>query len=157
MSGVTYVLLTAVLYGAAGQFNPAIISSVCTSNLLWLCVTVAAMRCALYVAVEQQQPTVASGIPILDLFCYAGYQYTGLCWNLLVAVILRQVGVKGGIRMYYYITLAYTASATAYFLLKTFSNAVPKTPHSPSRDVVVLALAASPFVTMWLVSPTRVL
>lgn len=159
MSGVTYVLLTAVLYGAAGQFNPSVISSVCTSCLLWQCVTVAAMRCALYVMVDQKQnpysTTSASvnSVTVLDLFCYAGYQYTGLCWTALVAVLLRQLGFQGGIQTYYYVALAYTATATAFFLFRTFSAVLP--PRSPA--VLAIALGASSYLTMWLVSPTRVL
>jgi hypothetical protein len=148
MSLITYVLLCALCYGNAGQFSPEVIPDVTTKCMVTQVLEVLAIRFGFYM---MQTP-----VAILDLLCYTGYKYLGLCVNMLVGLALGQLslGHRG-----YYITFLWTASAMSYFMLKTMANNIPVVTAGtgPKREVMVVAFAASQFATMWFVSQTRFL
>jgi hypothetical protein len=148
MSLITYVLLCALLYGTAGQFNPEVIPSVTSTCILFQSLEVAAIRLGFYL---MQCP-----IAILDLFSYTGYKYLGLCINMMIGILIGHVGL--GTRGYY-VSFLWTASAAAYFMMKTMANNIPlrTAANGPKREVMVVAFAASQFVTMWFVSQTKFL
>jgi hypothetical protein len=151
MSGITYVLLSALLYGTAGKFNPEVIPSVTTQCFVTQVLEVAAIRFGFYLMQSQ--------VAILDLFSYTGYKYLGLCVNMMAGIIFGHFfGFSAGSRGYY-ATFMWTASAASYCMLKTMANNIPlKTAqHGPKREVVVIAFAASQFATMWFVSQTKFL
>merc|ERR1712174_173256 len=143
MSLITYVLLCALVYGANGQFTPEVIPDVSTKCLLTQLLEVIAIRFGFYL----MQVSVA----ILDLFALTGYKYLGLSVNMLI-------GMGLGHKVYYGV-LVYFACATAFFLLKNMSNAVPKNTAEtgPKREFVVVGCAASQIVTMWFLSQTKYL
>ena len=148
MSLITYVLLCALCYGNAGQFNPEVIPDVTTKCMVTQVLEVLCMRFGLYM---MQAP-----VSFLDLFSYTGYKYLGLCINMLVGLALSQLnlGHRG-----YYITFLWTASAASYFMLKAMANNIPivTAATGPKREVMVVAFAASQFATMWFVSQTKFL
>ena len=143
MTLVTYVLLCAIVYGSSNEFTPAVIPDVTTKCLLTQLLEVLAIRLGFYL---MQAP-----VAFLDLCAFTGYKYLGLCINMLLGMI---IGFKG-----FYAALAYTALCTAFFLMKTLSNAIPKetAQGGPKREFVVLGCAASQFVTMWFLSQTKFL
>lgn len=148
MSGITYVLLSALLYGTAGKFNPEVIPDVCTKCLITQVLEVLAIRLGFYF--------LRANIAFLDLFCYTGYKYQGLCLNMIVGLILKHfsLGSRG-----YYGSFLYTGSAAAYFMLKTTANNIPVNlpPGTPPRDLMVIGFAISQFATMWFVGQTKFL
>jgi len=148
MSGITYVLLSALLYGTAGQFNPEVIPGITTSCLLMQTLEVLCMRLGFYLL---QVP-----VPMLDLFSYTGYKYVGLCLNMVVGLVVGHFGM--GSRGYY-VAFFWTASCMAYFMLKTMANNIPErtSAQGPKREVVVIGFAASQLATMWFVSQTKLL
>jgi protein transport protein YIF1 len=151
MAGITYVLLSALLYGTAGKFNPEVIPDVCTKCFLTQILEVLALWLGFYMM------RAATNIAVLDLFCYTGYKYQGLCMNMLVGLLLSHLGING--TRAYYVMFLYTGSAAFYFMLKTTANAIPlQLPHgTPPREMMVLAFGASQFATMWLVGQTKFL
>ena len=72
MSLITYVLLCALTYGNAGQFNPEVIPDVCTKCFLANIVEVVAIRVGFYM--------MQTSVPFFDLFAYPG------CGRLAAAV-----------------------------------------------------------------------
>ncbi|GKY92644.1 hypothetical protein MPSEU_000234500 [Mayamaea pseudoterrestris] len=156
MSLITYVLLCALAHANAGPLDPKVISSMGSWCLAMQALEVLAARVCLYLLLPHSQSHVVGAtanttLPVLDLFCYTGYKYLSLCVNLLVSLCLgRVLNVMGGSRAYY-AAFAYTATATAFFMLKTMANAIPLV-GGPKREVMVLAFAASQFATMWIVS-----
>lgn len=154
MSGITYVLLSALMYGTAGKFSPEVIPSVTTKCFVTQLLEVALIRLGFYL--------MQSDVAILDLFSYTGYKYLGLCLNLAVGSLLGHSGVfglaAGGTRGYYVMFL-WTASAAAYTMLKTMANNIPlqTAPQGPKREIMVIAIAASQFATMWFVGQTKFL
>jgi hypothetical protein len=106
------------------------------------------------------QPGGDVSLPLLDLFCYTGYKYLGLCVNMLVSLLLGHVlGWGGGAKKYYYVSFVYTATAASFFMLKTMANNIPTVTAStgPKREIMVLAFAASQFASMWWLSQTKYL
>jgi protein transport protein YIF1 len=148
MSSITYVLLCALLYGTAGKFDPQVIPQVLSTCFFMQALEVACIRLGFYL--------MQSSIAILDLFSYTGYKYLGLCINMCVGIVMGHFGFGS---TGYYLCFAWTASAMAYFMLKTMANNIPlKTASSgPKREVMVLAFAALQFATMWTVSQTKML
>lgn len=158
MSGITYVLIAAFLTGTVGKFNPQVIPSITTYCLVIQLLEVACIRLGFYM--------MQSPVAILDLFSYTGYKYFGLCINMLIAMMIGRHGLDlfnlpGGVggRRAFYACFLWTASALAYFMLKTMANNIPlhTAPNGPKREIMVLLFAASQFVTMWLISQTKFL
>jgi protein transport protein YIF1 len=148
MSFITYVLLSALLYGTAGQFNPEVIPDVSTKCFMTQVLEVLAIRFGFYL---MQAP-----VALLDLLSYTGYKYLGLCINMLMAIMGSPFG--WGTRVFY-MAFVWTASAASFFMLKTMGNNIPHQTSSagPKREVMVLVFAASQFATMWFVSQTKFL
>ena len=148
MSLITYVLVSAVVYGNAGQFDPDVIPDVTTKCFVTQVLEVLVIRFGFYL---MQAP-----VAFLDLFSYTGYKYVGLSINMIIGMLLSQLemGTRG-----FYITFLWTASAASFFMLKTMSNNIPMQTAAagPKREIMVLAFAASQFATMWFVSQTRFL
>lgn len=148
MSLVTYCLLSAFLYGTAGQFNPEVIADVISKCFLTQIAEVLIIRGCLY--------AMQATIPFLDIFSYTGYKYLGLTICMLCGILFKYL--EWGTASYYGAFL-WTASAAAWFMLKTMANNIPVQTAStgPKRDVMVLAFAALQIATMWFVSQTKYL
>ena len=147
MSLITFVLLSALCYGTAGEFNPEVIPDVAFKCAVYQTLEVIIIRGGFYA----MQVT----IPVLDLFSYTGYKYLGLCLNMIAGIIVGHFGWFGA--RGYYICFLWTATAAAYFMLKTMSNNIPlhTSPQGPKREIMVLAFAALQYFTMWMVSQTK--
>jgi protein transport protein YIF1 len=148
MSLITYVLLCALCYGTAGQFNPEVIPDVTTKCFFTQILEVLALRFGFYL---MQTP-----VAVLDLFSYTGYKYLGLCINLMFGLVVSHFGF--GARGYY-VCFCWTAAAASFFMLKTMANNIPLQTASagPKREVMVIAFAASQLATMWFVGQTKFL
>jgi hypothetical protein len=149
MSLITYVLLCAVCYGKAGQFNPEVLPDVTTKCFMTQVLEVLAIRFGFY--------TMQVPVPFLDLFAYTGYKYLGLALNMLVALVLGTVFALG--TRAYYVTLFWTASAMVFFMLKTMAHNIPlrTAATGPKREIVVIVFAALQLATMWFMSQTKFL
>jgi protein transport protein YIF1 len=147
MSFITYVLLSAMCYGSAGEFSPEVIPDVASKCAVYQTIEVLIFRGGFY---SMQVP-----ISFLDLFSYTGYKYVGLCMNMIAGIIVGTFGWFG--TRGYYICFLWTATAAAYFMLKTMSNNIPMqtSPVGPKREIMVLAFGALQYLTMWLVSQTK--
>uniref|UniRef100_A0A7S1Z347 Protein YIF1 n=1 Tax=Trieres chinensis TaxID=1514140 RepID=A0A7S1Z347_TRICV len=148
MTLITYVLLCALCYGTAGEFNPEVLPDVTTKCFLTQILEVLAIRGGFF--------AMHAPVKLLDLFSVTGYKYLGLSINMLVGLLFSHLG--WGYRGYYG-TFLWTASAVSYFMLKTMANNIPRVVAAtgPKREFMVLGFAASQFVTMWFVSQTKFL
>lgn len=148
MALITYVLLCALCYGTAGEFNPEVLPDVTTKCFVTQVLEVIAIRVGFY--------TMQVQTAWLDLFSLTGYKYLGLCINMLVGLALSQLGY--GHRAYY-ITFVWTVAAIMYFVLKTMSNNIPRhtSATGPKREFMVIGFAGSQLATMWFMSQTKFL
>lgn len=148
MALITYVLLCALCYGTAGEFNPEVLPDVTTKCFVTQVLEVIAIRVGFY--------TMQVQTAWLDLFSLTGYKYLGLCINMLVGLALSQLGYG---HKAYYIAFIWTAAAIVYFVLKTMSNNIPRhtSATGPKREFMVLGFAGSQLATMWFMSQTKFL
>mmetsp|Transcript_17433 Transcript_17433/g.25176 ORF Transcript_17433/g.25176 Transcript_17433/m.25176 type:complete len:365 (+) Transcript_17433:46-1140(+) len=148
MALITYVLLCALCYGTAGKFNPEVLPDVCTKCFVTQIIEVLVIRACFY--------TMQAPVAILDLFSYTGYKYLGLCVNMLAGMASGHFGFG---HTAYYLFFLWTASAVAFFMLRTMANNIPTTTAStgPKRELMVFLFAGSQFLTMWFVSQTKFL
>lgn len=149
MSLLTYVLLCALCYGNAGKFDPEVLPDVTSKCLVTQILEVIAIRIGFYL--------MESPVAILDLFCYTGYKYLGLCVNMLSGLTMGHF-LGYGHRSYYF-TYLWTATAVSYFILKVMANCIPSRTSTagPKRQLMVLGFAGSQFATCWFVSQTKFL
>ena len=136
-------------YGTAGQFNPEVIADVITKCFVAQIVEVLVIRFGLYM--------METSVAFLDLFAYTGYKYLGLTVNILFGILFGFF--EGFGRTGFYVTFLWTASAAAFFMLRTMGKVIPKNTSAagPKRNIMICAFAISQFVTMWLVSNTKFL
>jgi len=150
MSLITYVLLCALCYGSAGQFDPEVLPDVIKSCIFTQIFEVLLFRLGFY--------TMSASIPLMDLFAITGYKYLSLSMNMLVGVCL-EVSLDAGSRRGYFVAFLWTASAVAYFVLKTMTEFVPSVTSSkgPKRELMIIAFGVSQFATMWFLGQTKFL
>lgn len=143
MSLVTYVLLCALLFGSKGKFTPEVLPDISSRCFGTQILEVLAVRFGHYV---MQVPC-----NFIDLFCFTGYKYLGLCVNMLVGLFFGY--------WWFYGAMLFTASSTAFFMLKTMANNVPRITASagPKREIMLLVFAGSQALTMWWLSQTKLL
>jgi len=149
MSLVTYCLLSAVLYGTAGEFNPEVIGNVFSKCFFTQVAEVLLIWGCLY--------AMQTSLPVLDLFSYTGYKYLGLTVCMLCGIFFKRLLAMGTAS--FYVAFLYTASAAAWFMRSTMANNIPNKTAStgPQRDVVVLAFGGFQFASMWFISQTKYL
>ncbi|EJK45505.1 hypothetical protein THAOC_35879 [Thalassiosira oceanica] len=149
MSLLTYVLLCALCYGNAGKFEPEVMPDICSKCLVTQILEMIAIRIGFYL--------MEAPVGVLDLACYTGYKYLGLCVNMLMGIVGGYL-LEYGHRAYYF-TYLWTATAVSFFILKVMANCIPKKVSStgPKRQFMVLGFAASQFATCWFVSQTKFL
>lgn len=149
MSLLTYVLLCALCYGTANQFNPEVIPDVISKCLITQLLEVLVIRFGFY--------AMEASVSLLDLASYTGYKYLGLSVNMLSGISLGQLGGYG--HKAYYFTYLWTATAISFFILKVMANVIPVVTSSvgPKRHLMVLGFGASQFATCWWVSQTKFL
>lgn len=149
MSLLTYVLLSALCYGNAGQFDPEVLPDVTSKCVVTQIMEVIAIRIGFYL--------MDAPVAMLDLFSYTGYKYLGLSVNLLSGITMGHF-LGYGHRSYYF-TYLWTATAVSYFILKVMANCIPRKTSAagPKRQFMVLGFAGSQFATCWFVSQTKFL
>ncbi|GMH54572.1 hypothetical protein TrLO_g9331 [Triparma laevis f. longispina] len=143
MSLVTYVLLSGLLTGTGGEFTPDVLQSCILFALGTQFLEVACIRVAYY--------ALEAPCEVLDVMCYSGYKYFGLCINQVIGLIF-------GYWMYN-LSLVVTAGGMGYFTLKTYGNNLSRrtSEQGPKREFVVLGFAGMQVVVMWFLGDTKYL
>ncbi|KIW09325.1 hypothetical protein, variant 1 [Verruconis gallopava] len=111
MGVVTYVLLSVLLAGLRGAFDPALLSSVLTWAFLMIGLEIMILNLAKYFL------SINSVSSLLDLISYAGYKFVGINVTILLAEIYNRGGGTGG--WFGWAVFLYTYNANAFFLLRS--------------------------------------
>lgn len=131
MAFVTYVLMIAYLRGTANQFTPEDII-----NAVWRCLLLHVVEASIIkLGVNMISST---SLPFIDIVCYTGYKYLGLCGTAGGTVF------GGWLATLSKVFTVYQAAALFFFLVKTFSAVIPKGEREtiPPRWAVIAAFAA---------------
>ena len=98
MSLITYVLLCALCYGTAGQFDPEVIVNVTTKCMMIQLVECGLFKLGLYLMNGGSSGgKEGNGMAFLDLLAFTGYKYLALTCNMLIglSVTLMRIGSGG--------------------------------------------------------------
>ncbi len=108
MGFVTYILVTGLALGTQQKFTPEQLGLTASSLLAWLLAEVLLIWLCLYILAVNTQ------LKWLDIIAYCGYKYVCMIVVIGLGLVIGRYG--------YYVSLAYTALAIAYFLVSSRPN-----------------------------------
>jgi hypothetical protein len=110
MGFVTYILLSTLLAGLGGKFNPELLGSAATWASLVVIFEIMVIKLAIYLM------SINNESQLLDLVAYSGYKFVGINVTLVLSETWNRGGGTGGLLGN--AVFAYTYSANAYFLVR---------------------------------------
>ena len=111
MALVTYILLSTLLAGLRGAFQPELLGSTATVAIVVMILEILTIKVGTFLL------SISSSSQLLDLVAYSGYKFVGVIISLLISELLRQVGV--GVTWASWVVFLYCFSANAFFLLRS--------------------------------------
>lgn len=114
MAFVTYILLSAVIAGLRGAFQPELLGYTATAAFAIVFVEIMGLKLGCYLL------SISNESQLFDLVAYSGYKFVGIIVTVLVSEIMG--GGKGGAGWIGWTVFAYTFLANALFLVSPDSN-----------------------------------
>lgn len=109
MAIVTYILLSTLIAGLGGKFQPELLGKTATIGLVVVIVEIVALKLGCYLL------SISSQSQLLDLIAYSGYKFVGIIVTIVVAEILN--GGKGTGGWIGWGVFLYTFLANSLFLV----------------------------------------
>jgi hypothetical protein len=103
MAFVTYILLSTLLYGLAGNFNPEQLGYTASFAFTIVILEIGIIKIGCYLL------SINNDSQLMDLVAYSGYKFVGIIVTLAMTTI--------GSRWLEYLVFAYTFNANAFFLV----------------------------------------
>lgn len=110
MALVTYILLSTLIAGLQGKFQPELLGYTATSGLAVVIVEIVALKLGCYLL------SISSQSQLFDLIAYSGYKFVGIIVTIVVAEIFNGGQGTGG--WVGWLVFAYTFLANSLFLVK---------------------------------------
>jgi hypothetical protein len=110
MALVTYILLSTLIAGLRGKFEPELLGYTATSGLAVVIVEIVALKLGCYLL------SISSQSQLFDLIAYSGYKFVGIIVTILVVEILNG-GKEGNGGWIGWLVFAYTFLANSLFLV----------------------------------------
>jgi hypothetical protein len=114
MGFVTYILLSTLLAGLGGKFQPELLRGAATGAFIVIIIEILVIRLAIYLL------SITNESQLLDLVSYSGYKFVGINVTLVLSEIWNSGGGTGG--MFGNAVFAYTYFANAFFLVRHAVN-----------------------------------
>ncbi|KAI8675014.1 Protein YIF1 [Fusarium keratoplasticum] len=111
MAIVTYILLSTLIAGLGGKFQPELLGKTATIGLVVVIVEIIALKLGCYLL------SISSQSQLLDLIAYSGYKFVGIIVTIVVAEILN--GGKGTGGWIGWGVFLYTFLANSLFLMRS--------------------------------------
>ncbi|KAJ3524722.1 hypothetical protein NM208_g11945 [Fusarium decemcellulare] len=111
MALVTYILLSTLIAGLGGQFQPELLGKTATIGLIVVIVEIFALKLGCYLL------SISSQSQLLDLIAYSGYKFVGIIVTIVIAEILN--GGKGTGGWIGWLVFFYTFLANSLFLMRS--------------------------------------
>jgi hypothetical protein len=115
MALVTYILLSTLLTGLRGAFNPEILGYTATVAICVVLLEITIIRIGAYLL------AVSSSSQLLDLVAYSGYKFVHVIVSLVLSRVISLIGFGGSWWINWAIFL-YCFSANAFFLLRSLDT-----------------------------------
>ncbi|CAL3964176.1 hypothetical protein PZA11_001600 [Diplocarpon coronariae] len=111
MALVTYILLSSMIAGLRGAFEPELLGYTATSSFFIVALEIILLKLGTYLL------SIASDSQLLDLVAYSGYKFVGAIVTIVVSEIFNRGKGTGG--WVGWTVFAYTFLANALFLLRS--------------------------------------
>ncbi|KAH6894135.1 YIF1-domain-containing protein [Thelonectria olida] len=111
MALVTYILLSTMIAGLRGEFQPELLGYTATKSLISVFIEIIILKLGCYLL------SISSQSQLLDLIAYSGYKFIGIIVTIVVAEILNGGQGTGGLRGW--AIFAYAYFANALFLMRS--------------------------------------
>ncbi|KAG8167501.1 hypothetical protein KVR01_003190 [Diaporthe batatas] len=111
MSIVTYILLSTLIAGLRGQFQPELLGSKAATGLIVVMAEIAGLKVGSYIL------SISNSSQLLDLVAYSGYKFVGIIVTIAVAEIAN--GGKGTGGWVGWSVFIYTFLANSLFLMRS--------------------------------------
>ena len=109
MALVTYILLSTLIAGLRGQFQPELLGYTATTGLVTVIVEIFALKLGCYLL------SISSQSQLFDLIAYSGYKFVGIIVTILGAGIFNAGKGTGG--WVGWLIFFYTFLANSLFLV----------------------------------------
>ena len=109
MAFVTYILLSAVIAGLRGDFQPELLGYTATTAFAIIIVEILGLKLGCYLL------SISNESQVFDLLSYSGYKFVGIIVTVLVSEVVS--GGKGSSGWIGWTVFAYTFLANALFLV----------------------------------------
>lgn len=110
MGFVTYILLSAMVAGLRGEFQPEIFGFTASAAFVMVAVELLLLKLGCYLL------SISNDSQLLDLIAYSGYKFVGVIVTIVLSEILN--GGKGTGGWIGWIIFTYTFMANALFLVR---------------------------------------
>lgn len=124
MALVTYILLSTLIAGLRGQFQPELLGYTATTGMVIVILEIFALKLGCYLL------SISSQSQLLDLIAYSGYKFVGIIVTIVVAEILN--GGKGTGGWVGWLVFLYAFLANSLFLVGP-ARPNPPTSRAPSK------------------------
>jgi len=103
MAFVTYILLSTLLYGLAGKFNPEQLGITASFAFSFVILEIMVIKIGCYLL------SINNDSQLLDLVAYSGYKFVGIIVTLAITTL--------GSKWLEYLVFVYIFNANAFFLV----------------------------------------
>lgn len=110
MAFVTYILLSSVLAGLRGAFQPELLGYTATTAFAIVIFEILGLKLGCYLL------SISNESQVFDLLAYSGYKFVGIIVTLIVNEIVT--GGKGSAGWIGWLVFGYTFLANAFFLVR---------------------------------------
>ena len=107
---VTYILLSTLIAGLRGHFQPELLGYTATKGLVVVIVEIVALKLGCYLL------SISSQSQLFDLVAYSGYKFVGIIVTVVVAELVN--GGKGTGGWIGWLVFLYTFLANSLFLVR---------------------------------------
>ena len=111
MAFVTYILLSSVLAGLRGEFQPELLGYTATTAFAIVIFEILGLKLGCYLL------SISNESQVFDLLAYSGYKFVGIIVTLIVSEIVS--GGKGSAGWIGWVVFGYTFLANAFFLVSS--------------------------------------
>lgn len=111
MAFVTYILLSAVIAGLRGEFQPELLGYTATTAFAIVIFEILGLKLGCYLL------SISNESQVFDLLAYSGYKFVGIIVTVLVSEIIS--GGKGSAGWIGWCVFGYTFLANALFLVSS--------------------------------------
>lgn len=111
MAFVTYILLSAVIAGLRGEFQPELLGYTATTAFAIVIFEILGLKLGCYLL------SISNESQVFDLLAYSGYKFVGIIVTVLVSEIIS--GGKGSAGWIGWTVFGYTFLANALFLVSS--------------------------------------